>query len=143
MKKFTKSILGVTLLEIMLVLAVAAMVIVMSIRYYQSATTSQQANMAMSQIQAITSAADNLAIGTGSYTAVTQAAITKLLGTLTSPTGAAVTVSDGAATSYTVTMPLTEGSCASVLAKLAAVPKIDSPSCDSSNNLIYTYNSTK
>ncbi len=38
------SVLGVTLLEIMLVLAIAAMVVVMSIRYYQAARASQQAN---------------------------------------------------------------------------------------------------
>jgi len=36
---------GVTLLEIMLVLAVAAMVIVMSIRYYRNATNSQNSNV--------------------------------------------------------------------------------------------------
>ena len=65
MKRSLSSILGVTLLEIMLVLAIAAMIIVMSIRYYQSANASSQANALMQQIQAITAAADNIAQGAG------------------------------------------------------------------------------
>jgi type II secretory pathway component PulJ len=49
MKKQARSILGVTLLEIMLVLAVAAMIIIMSVRYYESANSSQQANATLQQ----------------------------------------------------------------------------------------------
>ena len=44
---------GATLLEVMLVLAVAAMVIVMSIRYYKNAQNSQNVNAILAQIQAI------------------------------------------------------------------------------------------
>lgn len=66
MKRLSR-MLGVTLLEIMLVLAIAAMVIVMSIRYYQSATLSQQSNDVMQKLLAITAAADNLSQGSGSY----------------------------------------------------------------------------
>ena len=76
MKCFSKKNQGVTLLEVLLVLAIAAMIIVMSIRYYQSASTSQQVNMTMEEIQAITAAADNLAIGSGSYqTGISSAAL--------------------------------------------------------------------
>lgn len=67
MKKSFKTMLGVTLLEIMLVLAIAAMVIVMSIRYYQSANASQQVNTASSMMTAIVVAADGLAQASGSY----------------------------------------------------------------------------
>lgn len=92
MKRMTKSVLGVTLLEIMLVLAIAAMIIVMSVRYYQSAQASSQANAFVSQVQAIASAAENLAQGAGTYPAA--GSLTPLLppNTLTlTPWGAAVT----------------------------------------------------
>lgn len=65
MKRFVKATLGVTLLEIMLVLAIAAMVIVMSIRYYQTAQSSNQANAFVSQIQAYVAAAENLSQNAG------------------------------------------------------------------------------
>jgi Tfp pilus assembly protein PilE len=59
--------LGVTLLEIMLVLAVAALIIVMSIRFYQSASNSSKVNNAMSIIQAITAAEENYFNASGVY----------------------------------------------------------------------------
>ena len=76
MKRFAKSMLGVTLLEIMLVLAIAAMIIVMSVRYYQSASASQQVNAVLQQIQGITAAADGLAQATGSYSAANVSSTT-------------------------------------------------------------------
>jgi type II secretory pathway pseudopilin PulG len=107
MKRLAKSVLGVTLLEIMLVLAIAAMIIVMSIRYYQSATASQQANAVMEQVGAIVSAADNLAQSVGSYVdaGVSNATLTPLLpgGTFTTPWGSAIEVT---ATANTITIPL-------------------------------------
>ena len=67
MKRFARSSSGVTLLEIMLVLAVAANILVMSIRFYQTATANQQANAALQMIEGITAAADSLKQATGSY----------------------------------------------------------------------------
>jgi type II secretory pathway pseudopilin PulG len=104
MKKISTSILGVTLLEVMLVLAIAAMVIVMSVRYYQSASANQQATSMMQQIQAIVSAADGLAQAGGNYTVVTTAAITSLMpdGKMTSPWGGAITIPTSKTGNYTV-----------------------------------------
>ena len=104
MKRFNKSMLGVTLLEIMLVLAIAAMVIVMSIRYYQAANASQQANSTLEMIQAITAAADGLAQGTNSYSSVSTSSVTKLMpnGIMTAPWGGAITISSPSSTGYTV-----------------------------------------
>ncbi|TAK78691.1 MAG: hypothetical protein EPO11_01030 [Gammaproteobacteria bacterium] len=68
MKKPFKSTLGVTLLEVMLVLAIAAMIVVMSVRYYQSANQNSQANTFVEQIGAITAGVENLTQGTGDYT---------------------------------------------------------------------------
>lgn len=59
MKRTNKSMMGVTLLEIMLVLAIAALVIVMSIRFYQSASSSQKINAMAGIIQGITAASEN------------------------------------------------------------------------------------
>jgi len=111
MKRFAKSVLGVTLLEIMLVLAIAAMIIVMSVRYYQSASINQQANAFIAQLNAIQAAADSLAQGTGSYSAagVNSTAILAITGGgasgLNTPWGGKISVSAAAATmTYTVTL---------------------------------------
>lgn len=126
MKSFAKSMLGVTLLEIMLVLAVAAMIIVMSVRYYQSATASQQANAVMQQIQAITAAADGLSQATGSYLAagVSATSLAPLLpggaNALLTPWGTTITIGTATASTYLVTIPGTpSGVCPLVVSKLA------------------------
>ena len=127
MKRFAKSILGVTLLEIMLVLAVAAMIIVMSVRYYQSASASQQANATVQQLQAITAAADSLAQGSGSYmapTAVSNTTLSPLLpnGTyaFTTPWGGTITVTAVSASTYTVSVSQVPANvCALVVLKLS------------------------
>lgn len=125
MKRFIKSTLGVTLLEIMLVLAIAAMIIVMSVRYYQSANTSQQANSVLSQIQSIAAAADSLSQATGSYSGITGASIAPLLPAhgLQTPWGDQITVSgsSGGGNTYDVSIPGTPvGVCTIVSAQLGA-----------------------
>ena len=68
MKKTVKSMLGVTLLEIMLVLAIAALVIVMSIRFYQSAADSNKVNAGLNTIQGVVAAAESSITATGDAT---------------------------------------------------------------------------
>jgi len=120
--KRIKSVLGVTLLEIMLVLAIAAMIIVMSVRYYQSAQVSSQANAFVSQVQAITSAAENIAQGTGSYSAVTSAQIVSMLPTngMVAPWGGSITYT-ATTTGFTLVIPASSvATCTLVTAKLKA-----------------------
>lgn len=62
-----KRLLGVSLLEIMLLLGIAAGIIIMSVRYYQTAMINREANGALSLVQAVVSAADSLSVGTDSY----------------------------------------------------------------------------
>lgn len=122
MKKF-KSALGVTLLEIMLVLAIAAMVIVMSVRYYQSAQASSQANTVLGQITNVVAAADSLSQASGSYAAVTTAAVQAIVpnNSMTTPWGSAITVTAGSATGYLLTIPGVPGNvCPLVISKLGA-----------------------
>ncbi|VVC76826.1 hypothetical protein AQUSIP_21530 [Aquicella siphonis] len=124
MKRFYKSMLGVTLLEVMLVLAIAAMIIVMSVRYYQSASSSQQANAILQQVQGIVSAADSLAQAKGSYTAsiISNSGLTPLLpgGGLTTPWGEAITIGGVTDTTYTIDIGnVPSGVCPLLYSKLA------------------------
>src|SRR3990167_10460321 len=101
------SMIGVTLLEILLVLAIAAMIIVMSVRYYQGATSSQQVNAFLQQVQGIAAAADNLAIATGTYSTVSKSAVQAFLGGSTAlfglPWGGTLGVT-AAVSGYTLTI---------------------------------------
>lgn len=144
MKRFKSSMLGVTLLEIMLVLAIAAMIIVMSIRYYQSAGTSNQANAIMQQIQAITAMGDNYAQTTGSYKDVTQANLTPLLpsSAFTAPWGGAITISGNTDTSYEVKIASTPGQvCSLIKPRLLNNKQFGTPTCTAgtTGDLTYTY----
>lgn len=136
-------ILGVTLLEIMLVLAIAAMVIVMSIRYYQNATSSQQSNTMLQQILAIGAACDNLAQGSGSYASVvTEDNIKALIGShnLTAPWGGTVAIGATEATKVAITISDTPLSvCTSIEVKLKSFKRFSDVGC-SSGTLSYTYN---
>lgn len=58
MKKSFKTMLGVTLLEIMLVLAIAGIIIAMSVRYYQQAATNQKVTAGVSAVTAVVAAAE-------------------------------------------------------------------------------------
>src|SRR3990167_3460539 len=129
MKKIVKSsTLGVTLLEIMLVLAVAAMIIVMSIRYYQSATSSQQANAVLQMIQNITASADGMAQGSGSYMqgGVDTASIQALMpnNSLTTPWGSTITINADTDNNYSVSIAAMPAQvCNQIKPRLASNPK--------------------
>lgn len=151
MKKMMKSVLGVTLLEIMLVLAIAAMIIVMSVRYYQSATANQQANGALQISQAITAAADGLAQSTGSYVGVVSTAtVAPLLPgglpTITAPWGGQVTVNAIGPSTYTVSFGTTPTQvCNLMKSRLGGNPKYAGATnnqCTSVSAFTYTYTST-
>lgn len=146
MKCKTKLSQGVTLLEVLLVLAIAATIIIVSIRYYQSASQSEQSNVAIEQIQAIAAAADNLALGTGSYSgAVSTTSISNVVGSVNmiTPNGQQINVNAISAIAYTVTMPLGVTVCTSVAAKIGGNSKITNPLCSGTGTLTYTYDNTK
>jgi type II secretory pathway pseudopilin PulG len=151
MRRFSKSILGVTLLEVMLVLAIAAMIIVMSVRYYQSASSSQQANSVIEQLQSITAAADGLAQASGSYDAasISTATLTPLLpnGTyaFTTPWGTDITIGTPSASSYSVSIAdAPSGVCPYIVSKLSTnnhYSGISSNTCGTTGptTISYTY----
>jgi len=155
--KSVKSTLGVTLLEVMLVLAIAAMIIVMSIRYYQSASSSQQANTVLQQIQGIVAAADSLTQATGAYSNITNSSLAPLMpaGALNTPWGEPITVKSGSVTTFTIQLGsgIPSGVCPLLFSKLATnnhfsiggTPPVDPSTCKatgatSSTTITYTSN---
>ena len=108
MKRSFKSVLGVTLLEIMLVLAIAAMVIVMSIRYYQSASLNQKIAATLNNITAIVAAGESYLAATGTLTALSSTNLNPYLPGNTMPFsgwGGQMSVTTGAANSYSIGIP--------------------------------------
>ena len=137
---------GVTLLEILLVLAIASIIIVLSIRYYQSANTAQQANGTMQVIQSIASGMDNLAATTGAYTGFNNAALSSLtslnINNSNAVLGASVTVSATSAAVYSVTINnVSLPACTLVKSRLAVNTKYPAASVQcTGGRLTYQYN---
>lgn len=144
MKRMTHA-MGVTLLEIMLVLAIAAMVIVMSIRYYSSATTSQQTNNVVGQVQAITAAMDNLAVGSSNgYTDIKDTDVEKLVGAtnMTAPWGTKYTIEGQTNTEFTIGLKgVPTGVCASLNTKIKTTTHFKTSSTCSAGELKIDYDS--
>lgn len=112
MKRSFKSIIGVTLLEIMLVLAIAAMVIVMSIRYYQSASLNQKIAATMNNVTGIIAAAESYLAGAGNLSAISDANLTPYLPGNVMPNSGwvgAMSVTPATANSYTINIPNVPG----------------------------------
>jgi type II secretory pathway pseudopilin PulG len=134
---------GVTLLEIMLVLAVAAMVIVMSIRYYRNATNSQNSNVIISQINAMITAGEQIAQGAGgSFSSVSAANISAITGFTTTPFNTTYTVTGATATGYSIgTGTLPTQVCSQIASSIGTTnPKI-AATC-ASGAVTVVYNST-
>jgi type II secretory pathway pseudopilin PulG len=128
-------IAGVTLLEILLVLAISASVILMSVRYYGTATASLQANSALEQIQALTATIDNYTAGM-SYAGMTVPFIEVLMPrhSLQTPWGTQITIDTIKPSSYNVTLPQTPRAiCSLIRSKLESNNhyKVTTPPCDS------------
>lgn len=124
MKRSFKSALGVTLLEIMLVLAIAAMVIVMSIRYYQSASTNQKINVTLNNITGIVAAGESFLAATGTFTGMAATAFNPYLPGGAMPNsgfGGPMTVAATSASTYTITLPKPPAdACLRLIALLAS-----------------------
>lgn len=114
MKRSIKSILGVTLLEIMLVLAIAAMVIVMSIRYYQSASQNQKVAASVDTVTGIMAAGENVLGGVGSLASFSSSMAAPYLpgGALpVSPWGGTISVSGTGTSTYIISITAPANAC--------------------------------
>jgi len=135
---------GVTLLEILLVLAISATFLISSIRYYESAVYSLQANNALEQAQSITAAIDNFIAGTSSYLAVSTSTLNSFMPphSLTTPWGTEMIIDAAEMNSYTVTFPNTPAKiCPLISSKLANNKhyQISSTCGDSATDFTYIY----
>ncbi len=147
MIRLMKKMLGVTLLEIMLVLAIAAVVIIMSVRYYQSASIAQQTNAIIEQIQAISAVADTIAQGAETYSGITTSGVAALMGGggLTAPWGGGISVAGaaGVSSTYTVTIPLMGYNvCTQLTARLGTNAHFTLPGSCPAAPTSYTYTYT-
>lgn len=111
MKRSFSSVLGVTLLEIMLVLAIAAMIVVMSIRYYQSASNNQKVAQVLDSITGLVAAGESIFNAGNSLSAATSANVAAYM------PGGKLPVSPWSASKYTVT-----GSAATMDITVPSVP---------------------
>lgn len=127
MKHATKPY-GVTLLEIMLVLAIASMVVVMSMKYYQSASLREKISSVTAAVSAIVAAGKSDWGAKGSLTAAaTDIPAYMPNGTLpTSPfNGAALTISGATTNSYVITVPgISSAQCTLLSAALSQNNKL-------------------
>ena len=150
MRRSRYSIIGVTLLEIMLVLAIASMVIVMSVRYYESATASAQVNTVLQQVQSITAAADGLAQGSNSYLTanIVSSTLSPILprNGLTLPWGRTINVTTPSNSSYVIVLnEVPSNQCPLIVSKLTVNTHFSvTPTCNvgALTTLSITYTAT-
>ncbi len=118
-KEIRRSQYGVTLLEIMLVLAIAAMIIVMSIKYYQQASSNQKVNAAADDVTAIIAAGESYLGAVGTLTGFPSNGLSYLPNGAVpnSPWGGVITIGATAtANSYNFTIPaVPSASCTQLL----------------------------
>lgn len=114
-----KSMLGVTLLEILLVLVIASLVIVMSLRYFTSATNQQKISSGIDMVQSIVAGAETYRLQNGTYSGVSldniKAAMS--LKDILSPWGGVVAVASTGSNSYTINIPTVPGYACTPLVK--------------------------
>lgn len=141
---------GVTLLEIMLVLAVVAAIVVGSVRYYQTATAINQLNVVSTEILAIVGAAQEVAQPTGSFSSGLnnkgKAALAPYLpgNVFNTPWGTTMDVKATTAT-LSIMVPGVPGSICDLLSKRLALNKhfsVTAGICDKTapSDMTYTYN---
>lgn len=144
MKRSFKSVLGVTLLEIMLVLAIAAMIVVMSIRYYQSASLNQKVASAMDNITGIVAAGESVYNSTNTLASASSAITAYLPGNKlpASPWGGTFAIQSPGPTSFNINVPgATAAACAQLTNLSSQNAKLTGASC--TNGFTVTFDVTK
>ncbi len=144
---------GIGLLELMLSLAIIAVLIIMATRYYQSTRQSQLVSEGVGQVNAIVAAVGNWRVGVSGYTAsgsggslsystlFKQGYLPQVWGTdssTASPWGGALEVAGASTTSYTISYSsLPSYACYAMEQRLSNTESI-TPSCGGTS-LTITY----
>jgi len=97
---------GASLVETMLVLAVAVMILMLSIRFYQSTVYANQSNYLNSQIQAVSATMESFTQGVGSYASISTSSAAAYINQIVKLpwASASFTIGTVSSTSYTVTI---------------------------------------
>src|SRR3990167_8148299 len=142
---------GIGLLELMLSLAIIALLLVMATRYFSSARLSQQIAAAVSQVQAIAAASQSYYIGNNNNMSGVSAAIfasnnTYLVNpssTRHSPWGGNIAIAPAANASVTITIPQVPdtNTCSRLKAALqgSTAPGTPAISCAAGGNFVGTF----
>lgn len=145
---------GIGLLELMLSLAIIAVLIIMATRYYQSTRQSQLVSQAVDQVNAVISAVGNWRVGVSGYTGQDAAGnglsyetlygqgyLPKVWGTTSataSPWSSDMSISPVSATSYTIVFSgIPDYACSALQTRLSNTESV-SPQC-SGGTLTVTY----
>ena len=153
--KFKKRMLGIGLLELMLSLAIIAVLLIMATRYYSSASESQKIQAGVDMVNAVRAAVANYSSGQGIPTTpptvleLVQSGLlpasfgsTAALNGTANPWGESIaTAASSTSGAYEVTMTTPSSNiCTAVQGKLAATAPQDSDvSCSSGSTVTATY----
>ncbi len=147
MKRSLKSMLGITLLEIMLVLAIAAMIIVMSVRYYQSASANEKINTALDVVTGVVAGAESYLTANGTISGMTSSLLSPYLsgGSMGfSPWGGTITLTSPTANSYIIGLPSVPASvCAQFESLLKQNAKLSPSACPASGSSLVSITVTE
>lgn len=142
MNKVIKNLQGITLIEVMLVLVIAALLVVMSVRYFESAENSSQANTFAMKMQQYITNAENARTSTGVYptSAIMESMLPGGANAWNMPWGGAgVYAENFGGFTITLTPVPPPAACALITAKFASNPKTTvTATCD-----VVTYDATK
>lgn len=137
MKKPLRKMLGVTLLEIMLVLAIAGIVIAMSVRYYTQASTNQKVTAGISAINAVVAAVEQWKLQGKTVESVAKSNVSSYFPGDTYPkspwTGEDLELAGASETTYDVTVKTNDQAGCNLLADQMKSQPGYSASCDGLN----------
>jgi Tfp pilus assembly protein PilE len=131
-----QTVLGVTLIEIMLAIAIASLIVLNSIRFYKTTVAHNQALGLVQYLQLISAVADSYAANSG-YTAFTTSAIPD---NLKNSQWGAITVTASTQNSYSLSFAnITTSTCEAVLNLLKNSNYSSSNNCSSAGEFVVTY----
>jgi len=137
MKKCYRFMVGITLLELMLVLAISGAVIAMSIKYYQQVATNQRILAGMGVISSIVAALESYRLSGRTFTTIKTEDITPYLSGHQLPkspwNNSDIKIAGVKETEYTITIATTDGNACKVFTQQIQGQQGFTSTCDDKN----------
>jgi len=139
---------GIGLLELMLALAIIAVLIIMATRYYQSTSRNQKVAEAVTQVNALIAASSNWKIGRSAFTGITyaklyaQGLLPKEMKTDTTatPWGTKISVASTAGNSFDMSFEgLDSADCEALAGRFTESANITTTATCASGKVVFTY----